>query len=39
MGSANFFWENYDGLGADPFLPVGQHDAVVIGHQLQSRRA
>ena len=28
-----------DGLDDDPFLQVGQLDAVIIGHQLQSRRA
>ena len=28
-----------DGLDDDSFLPVGQHDAVVTGHQLPSRRA
>ena len=28
-----------DRLDDDPFLHVGQHDAVVIGRQLQSRRA
>ena len=28
-----------DGLDDNPFISIGQHDAIIIGRQLQNRRA
>ena len=39
MGSAHIYWGYNDGLDHDPFLPVGQHNTVIIGPQLKGRCA